>query len=258
MTAIAAFASMLQGAAVQAETLRMGTEGAYGPFNYVAENGEIKGFDIDIGNAVCTEMKVECKWSTNEWTGIIPALDAGKFDVMVASMAITKPRMEKGSFSNPYYFNAMRFAARKDLGLKEATPEALKGMVIGTQSGSVAVEALKQFFPDNQIKLYPKLGEAFLDMENGRLDLVLESKFAINDWMAKGVDCCEFVGEDFLLDGTIGTGMAFRRGDTALRDRANTALDAIVKNGKYTEVRAKYFGFDIMGKPKTASELYGK
>jgi polar amino acid transport system substrate-binding protein len=257
-TVLAALASALCIAAAHAETIRMGTEGAYAPFNLVTANGEIKGLDIDIGNAVCTEMKVACEWSTHEWTGIIPALDSGKFDVMVASMAITKARMEKVLFSDPYYFNAMSFVARKGLNLTNATPEAFKGLVIGTQSGSVAVEALKQFFPGNQVKLYPRLGEAFLDMESGRLDLVLESKFAISDWMTKGGDCCAFVGEEFLLDGTIGTGMAFRKGDTALRDRVNAALATIIKNGTYKQIRSRYFDFDIMGKPKTASELYGK
>ncbi|MES0884596.1 transporter substrate-binding domain-containing protein [Roseibium sp. SCP14] len=250
-------ASVIGAGIAQAETVRMGTEGAYAPFNFVAENGDIKGFDIDIGNAICAEMKVECEWSKHDWGGIIPALKSGKFDVMAASMAITEARMEQVNFSDPYYFNTMRFAALKDLGLTDATPDSLEGMIIGTQSGSVAVKVLQQYFPDNEIKLYPKLGEAFLDMESGRLDLVLESKFAIGDWMKDGVDCCEFVGEDFLLDGTIGTGMAFRKEDTDLQARVNAALAAIIENGTYDEIRARYFDFDIMGQPKAVSALYG-
>lgn len=254
--AAAALAAALPAGAAHAETIRIGTEGAYAPFNYVAENGEIRGFDVDIGNAICAEMNVECEWSTHEWGGIIPALNAGRFDVMVASMAITETRMEQVGFSQPYYFNAMRFAALKELEFDEASPQAFAGMVIGTQSGSVAVDVLQRFFPDNQVRLYPRLGEAFMDLENGRLDLVLESQFAIGDWMADGVDCCEFVGGSFLLDGTIGAGIAFRKDETELRERVNEALAAIIENGTYDEIRARYFEFDIRERPQTASELF--
>ncbi len=242
----------------QAETIRLGTEGAYAPFNSVSESGELNGFDIDIGNAICAEMEVTCEWSTHDWGGVIPALNSGKFDVLIASMAITDERMEKVAFSDPYYFNTMRFVALKELGLEDATPETLDGKVLGTQSGGVASKVLKQYFPDNDVKLYPKLGEAFLDMESGRLDLVLESKFALADWIADGVDCCEFVGQDFLLDGTIGAGMAFRKDGTDLRDRFNIALATIIENGTYDEIRAKYFDFDIRSKPIAVSELFAK
>ncbi|RKF17292.1 ABC transporter substrate-binding protein [Roseovarius spongiae] len=256
-TVMAAAALALGAGLAQAETIRVGTEGAYAPFNSVSESGELVGFDIDIGNAICAEMQVTCEWSTHEWGGIIPALNSGKFDVLLASMAITPERMEKVAFSDPYYFNTMRFAALKDLGLEDATPETLEGMVLGTQAGGVASKVLNQYFPDSEIKLYPKLGEAFLDMESGRLDLVLESKFALADWMNDGVDCCEFVGQDFLLDGTIGAGMAFRKEDADLRDRVNEALATIIENGTYDEIRQKYFEFDIRGKPIAVSELFG-
>ncbi len=95
-------------------------------------------------------------------------------------------------------------------------------------------------------------------MESGRLDLILESKFALADWMADGVDCCEFVGQDFLLDGTIGAGMAFRKDDTDLRDRVNVALAAVIESGTYDQIRAKYFDFDIRSKPIAVSELFAK
>ncbi|WP_281967809.1 transporter substrate-binding domain-containing protein [Roseovarius nanhaiticus] len=254
--AVAAFA--LGAGMAQAESIRLGTEGAYAPFNSVSQSGELNGFDIDIGNAICAEMEVTCEWSTHEWGGIIPALTSGKFDVLIASMAITEARMEEVAFSDPYYFNTMRFAALEELGLEDATPETLDGMILGTQAGGVASKVLNQYFPNNEIKLYPKLGEAFLDMESGRLDLVLESKFALADWMADGVDCCEFVGKDFLLDGTIGAGMAFRKDETALRDRVNTALATIIENGTYDEIREKYFDFDIRSKPIAVSELFTK
>ena len=258
LQACAAVALILTGAvSANAETIRMGAEGAYPPFNFVAEDGKLKGFDIDLGNAICAELKAECAWSVNEWSGIIPALQASKFDIIASSMAITEARMEQVSFSDPYYFNAMRFVALKELGLADVKPDAVKGLVIGTQSGSIAADMLKQFFPENEVKLYPTLGEAFLDMKSSRLDLLVESKIASADWLKQGEDCCVFVGEEFLQDGTLGAGLAFRKDDTALRDRVNAALAKLVSNGTYDTIRKTYFDFDIRKKPKNASELFG-
>ena len=237
-----------------AEKLRIGTEGDYKPFNYVTGSGEIKGFDYDIGQAVCAEMKVECEWSTHEWSGIIPALQSGKFDVMIASMAINDERQKQVDFTNPYYFNAMHFLARKDLEIKEISKEALKGKVIGTQTGSVAVETLREYFPDNEVKLYPSLSEVFLDMDSGRLDMVLESQMALSDWLTQdGGDCCEFTGKPFILDAAKGNAMAVRKENGDLVQRLNTALDAIMKNGTYDKIRQQYFDFDIMVRPVNAS-----
>lgn len=247
--------ALLSGAAAVGETIKVGTEGAYAPFNYVSASGQIQGFDYEIGQALCGEMKVECVWSTNEWLGIIPALQSKKFDLMIASMAITEARKQQVSFTSPYYFNAMRFVARKDLGIAAVSAKSLDGMVIGTQAGSVAVEVLKKFFPNNQMKLYPTLGEAFMDMENGRLDLVLESQLASSDWLAKdNVNCCVFVGDSFLLDDAQGTGIALRKEDTELLAKVNGALKAIMANGKYDSIRKKYFPFNIMERPVGASE----
>jgi polar amino acid transport system substrate-binding protein len=245
-------------ASASAETLQIGTEGAYAPFNYVSENGEIKGFDIDIGNAICAEMEVECEWSVHDWGGIIPALNAHKFDFMVASMAITEARMENVSFSDPYYYNAMRFLAVKELALEEATPERLKGLVVGTQQGAVSVPVLDAYFPDSEHKLYPKMTEALMDLESGRLDLALFSQFTAGEWLAGSSGCCEFVGESFLMDGTIGAGIAFRKQDDELRNRVNAALKTIMDNGTYETIRAEYFDFDIMTKPPYVSELFDK
>ena len=236
------------------EKLRIGTEGDYKPFNYVSPSGQIKGFDYDIGQAICAELKAECEWSTNEWSGIIPALQSSKFDVMIASMAINDERQKQVTFTNPYYFNAMHFIARKDLEIKEISKESLKGKIIGTQSGSVAVETLREYLPDNEVKLYPSLSEVFLDMENGRLDMVLESQMALSDWLARDSDgCCEFTGKPFILDSAKGNAMAVRKDNVKLVERLNSSLETIMKNGTYDKIRKQYFDYDIMIRPINAS-----
>ena len=240
--------------------IRMGSEGYYPPFNYFDSAGTIKGFDIDIRNALCEQMKVTCEWVTTDWDGIIPALNANKFDTILASMAITEKRREKVSFTKPYYFNAVRFVVRKDLNLTDAMPQDLKGLVIGTQSGTQEVKILNNFYPDSKVKRYPKLDDALLDLETGRVDAVLASQFVLGDWLDKQEDdgCCTFIGKRFVDDENLGTGIAVRKNDNELRENLNKAIDAIMADGTYTSIREKYFSFDIMTPPLKTSEMFGK
>lgn len=254
-----AIAVLANAAGAEDKTVRMGTEGYYPPFNFFDSAGEIKGFDIDIGNELCERMQVKCEWVTTDWDGIIPALNANKFDTIIASMTITDERSKIVSFSEPYYFNSIRFVAAEGHGLSNALPEDLEGLVVGTQSATGEVDILEEYFPDSELKLYPKLDDALLDLETGRVDLVLASQFVLGDWLKTDEGaCCEFVGETFLPDTAKGTGIAVRQDDGELRDALNAALAEIVADGTYTKIRDEYFAFDIMTKPKLASELLGK
>lgn len=244
-------------AAAQEKTVRMGTEGYYPPFNYFDSAGKVKGLDIDIGNALCNEMKVKCEWVTTDWDGIIPALNASKFDTIIASMSITDKRSKVVSFTKPYYFNSIRFVALKDSGLTSAMPSDLKGKVVGVQSGTTEVDIVKKYFPDCEIRLYPKLDEALLDLKSGRVDLALASQFVLHKWLAsddgKG---CHFVGTNFATDGNKGTGIAVRKSDEELRKALNEAITEIMENGTYKKIRSQYFDFDIMVQSIAASELF--
>lgn len=256
LIATVAAATFATGAVAQ-DTVRMGTEGYYPPFNFFDSAGQVKGFDIDIGNALCAEMKVTCEWVTTDWDGIIPALNANKFDTIIASMSITDERLNVVNFTDPYYFNAARFIAVKDAGLGNALPSDMSGKIIGTQESTLEVEVLQQYFPNSEIKLYPKLDDALLDLESGRVDAAYASQFVLGAWLAKEDGaCCEFIGEAARSDGNKGTGIAVRQSDTELLANLNKALAAIVANGTYDKIRSQYFDFDIMTTPNTATELY--
>ena len=119
-----------------ADVLRISTDGAYPPFSETNDKGEMIGFDIDIGKALCAEMKRECTFTQTDWDGLIPALKTGKIDVILASMNANEERKQSIDFTDPYYLNPGIFVRAK--GSTVALDEAgLKGKVIGVLRASV-------------------------------------------------------------------------------------------------------------------------
>lgn len=233
-----------------AEKIKIGTEGAYPPFNFIDPAGKIGGFDVDIGLALCERMKVECEVVAQDWDGIIPGLVAKKYDLIIASMFITEERKKQVAFTNPYYLAAMTHAAPKGAGFTEFTNEALKGKVIGAQSGTTQAEYITATYPDAEIKLYPTQDEANLDMVNGRLDLQVGDMLPLLDWVTKNADgkaCCELIGEPITDKKFVGegVGIAVRQEDNDLRERLNKALDEIRTDGTYKKINDKYFTIDV-------------
>ncbi|CAI2936191.1 ABC transporter substrate-binding protein [Aminobacter niigataensis] len=243
---LAALLLTLGGASAQ-EKLKIGTEGAYPPFNTVTADGKLAGFDVDIANALCAQMKVECEIVAQDWDGIIPALQGRKFDAIVASMTITDERKQQVDFTNKYYTTPLALIAPKDSALTSAEPDALKGKTVGAQASTTQSIYAEDHYAKvgAEVKLYPTQDEAVADLTNGRLDAVVADKFVLVDWIkTTGQDCCKMIGD---LDGTDSlTGIAVRKGDP-LREKLNAAIDAIVKDGTYAKINAKYFDFDIYG-----------
>ena len=246
---LAAAALAIGAGAAQAEMkkVRIGTEGAYPPFNSVDSAGKLVGFDIEIGEALCAKMKVECTFVAQDWDGIIPALLAKKYDVILASMSITDERKEKVAFTIPYYLTPGSFIAPKDTKITEITPAALKGKTIGAQSSTTGATYLEDKYKDSEIKLYPTQDEANADLAAGRLDAVLADKFVLYEWLEKSTDgkCCKFVGPDLKDVNPQGTGIAVRKEDNELREALNKAIQEINADGTFAKNNAKYFPFPI-------------
>ncbi|MGB3417519.1 MAG: ABC transporter substrate-binding protein [Mesorhizobium sp.] len=229
-----------------AEKIKIGTEGAYPPFNSLTADGKLEGFDIDIANALCAQMKAECEFVVQDWDGIIPALQAGKFDAIVASMSITEERKKQVAFTNKYYTTPLAVVALKDSDLTSTEPAAMAGKTIGAQASTTQSIYAQDFYTPAgaDVKQYPTQEEAVQDMLNGRLDAIISDKFVLTDWMKTASnDCCKLIGD---VAGTeTETGIAVRLGDDALREKLNAAIDAIVADGTYKKIQAKYFDFDI-------------
>ena len=251
--AIFAAAAALSFSAAQAEDmmkLKIGTEGAYPPFNNLTADGKLEGFDIDIANALCAEMKAECELVTQDWDGIIPALQAGKFDAIIASMSITDERKQKVDFSKKYYQTPPAIAVAKDSTIPNASPESLKGKSLGVQASTTHFNFAEAKYGESDIKGFPSAQEYQLDMASGRIDAVMDDVMVLRGWLATEAGaCCKLLGTvetDPKIHGE-GAGIAVRKGETALADKFNAAIDAIRANGEYKKIQDKYFDFDVYG-----------
>ncbi|MBB4007863.1 ABC transporter substrate-binding protein [Allorhizobium taibaishanense] len=240
--------SLFSGTAMAEEKLVIGTEGAYPPFNSLEADGSLTGFDIDIAKALCAEMKVTCTFKTNDWDGIIPALQAKKFDAIVASMSITPERLQKVDFSKKYYNTPPAIAVAKDSSIKSV--DDLKGKTLGAQVSTSHANYAEKHMAGSQLKLYPTADEYKLDMSNGRIDGVIDDIVVLTQWVKSDAgSCCKILTPlpiDPEING-VGAGIAVRKGETALADRFSKAIEAIRANGTYQKINAKYFDFDVYG-----------
>ncbi|MBL6932695.1 MAG: ABC transporter substrate-binding protein [Rhodospirillales bacterium] len=231
--------------------VKMGTEGAYPPFNFTDDKGQLQGFDVDVGNAICAAAGFECTWVVQDWDGMIPALLAKKYDTIIASMSITAERKEKIDFSDKYYNTPAKFFAKKGSGFT-VSEAGLKGKSVGVQRGTIHENFLRDNFGTVvEIKSYATQEEAYLDLASGRVDLGIADSVAADDGFLK-TDAgkgFEFVGPSFSDPKWFGdgAGVGVRKGDDKLRMAINDAIKKIRADGTYKKINDKYFEFDVYG-----------
>lgn len=230
--------------------LAIGTEGAYPPFNNIDADGNLVGFDIDIAKALCAEMGANCTFVKQDWEGIIPALQSGRFDAIISSMAITEEHRKKVDFTHAYYRTTPAIVVRKDSTLTGVTPEELKGFSLGVRGSTVHARYARAKYKESTIQAYKTIAGYQHDLAEGRLDAAMDNRIVLDDWLRTDAgQCCRILGTikpDPAIHGE-GAGIAVRKGDTDLVQRFNAALAAIRTNGTYKRINDKYFDFDIYG-----------
>ncbi|WP_312932462.1 ABC transporter substrate-binding protein [Pseudomonas sp.] len=232
--------------------LKIGIEAAYPPFAFKQPDGSLAGFDYDIGNALCAQMKAKCTWVEQEFDGLIPALKVRKIDAILSSMSITEDRKKSVDFTKRYYLTPARLVMKEGTAVGDSMDE-LKGKKIGVQRGSIHDRFAKEVLAPKGATVVPygTQNEVYLDVEAGRLDGTIADATLLEDGFLK-TDAGKgfaFVGPAF-TDAKYfgdGIGIAVRKGDDANRERINAAIDAIRANGTYKQIEAKYFNFDIYG-----------
>ena len=249
--------------------IKIGTEGAYPPWNGTNAAGELEGAEIDLAADLCARMNAECELVAQDWDGIIPALQNGKYDAIIAGMSITSERMEVINFSQGYANEPASFSVLKSsplaaLGssgkvnmdalndtssaLLDALKETLNGNVVGVQGSTTHENFVKQVLGDSvTMKSYDTQQNMELDLAAGRIDAALCDQGSMEAFMATdGGQNVAFIGPG-LGGGPFGggVGVGLRKADTDLLEMMNKAIDEARADGTLAEHFSKWFGKDI-------------
>lgn len=254
MRSILAFAAaaFLTATAAQAETLRVGTECTYHPFNYRTADGKLTGYDVDVANEVGKRIGAGIDYVCQEWKGMIPALLAGKFDLIVASMSITEQRLEQIDFSAPYRVSIGQFVGRPGLALfngDAVNPAGFDGVKIGLERATTYDTWLKAMVPSATVAYYDNNEAMYLDLAAGRVDAIMTNpmKAHLTFLSKEGNDRFQIIGPQIADEAYfgIGVGIGLRKGQDDLKTRVNAALKAMTEDGSLGEFGLRYFPFTI-------------
>lgn len=230
---LSAAAVALFAGAASADVVRMGTEGAYAPYNYIDDNGEVAGFERVLGDELCKRAEVECEWVTNDWDSIIPNLLSGNYDTIMAGMSITDERAEKVDFSDNYTppassaYAALSEGVDPTAGVAAAQASTIQSQYLA-ESGMTLME-------------FPTVQDAISAMKNGEAEVVFADKDTLIPTVEENADIF-WVGEEVNLDN--GIGMAFRKSDAELRDKFNAAIASVKADGTLNAMIAEHLGPD--------------
>lgn len=233
------------------DPVRIASEGARPPYNALDAKGELKGFEIDLGRALCARAKLSCVFVTQEWDQMIPGLKAGSYDAILSAMEPNDERRADVAFGQPYVRMPLTLMGeRADVAPASVSAEALKGKSIGVEAETPQAQWAADRFPGAEIKTYASLEEAILDMASDRVDFVLARKDAATDFLEKRKEghCCRLLLDaprdaDYLGEGFA---MAFRKNDVALRAAFDKALADMVADGSFATISWKYFPYKIL------------
>lgn len=222
------------------EEIKFAMEATYAPFEYMDENNQIQGFDVDLANALCKEMKATCTFHNQAFDSLIPALKFKRYDAAISAMDITEARLQQVNFSDAYYDNSAAFISIEG---KIADQAALEGKRIGVQNGSTHQSYLLEQLPGVTAVPYSSYQDAFIDMKNGRIDSVFGDTAVVAEWFKKE-DNLTYVGEQVTNQEYFGNGfgIAVNKSNPELVAQLNTALAAVKANGEYDKIFNKYFG----------------
>jgi polar amino acid transport system substrate-binding protein len=252
---LALLSLFLFGNSAQAETLRVGMECTYAPFNYRTADGDLTGYDVDVAKGVAEQIGAELEFVCQKWSGMIPALLANKFDLVVASMSITDKRKEKMDFSVPYRISVGRLVGPKNAGwdLFDSAgmphPANFKGLKIGLERSSTYAYWFAAKLPGAKVVFYDSSETMYIDLVNGRTDMIMTNPMKAHlkflskedgskfEFVSPQIDEVEYFG--------IGVGIGLRKGNDDLLARLNKAVTTLSNDGSLERYALKYFPFTI-------------
>ena len=237
--------------AAQAADLKVAIDPTYEPFTYKTPDGKPAGFDVDIANAVCAEIKRNCVFVEQVWDSMIPGLQARKYDVIVSSLSITEERKRVIDFSDRYYKTPSAIVVKK--GTEYSAPASLKGKRIGVLKGSTQEKwAMGELKPAGvNVIPYEAQDRVYLDINAGRLDGTVADKVEVHGGFLRKPEGKDYgyVGHDQYETKYYGEGIGIgmRKNQKDLKEQINKAIKTIRSNGTYDTIAKKYFDFNPYG-----------
>lgn len=226
------------GTTAQAQTVRLGTEGAYAPWNYIDDAGDVAGFEIELGNELCARAGLECEWVVNEWDTMIPNLVGGNYDGIMAGMSITDERLESIDFTMDYHPpDPSRFAAGADTNIDFSS---LSGVRIGVQGATIQSSYAEEHFgANNTILSYETADQSIADLSAGNVDVVLADAGYLKPIVSGSGGALKFDGPDVAIGGGVGIGL--RKADDELEEKFNAAIASVKADGTLNALLADFF-----------------
>ncbi|MER9708531.1 transporter substrate-binding domain-containing protein [Mesorhizobium sp. M0204] len=231
------------------DVLKVGMDPLYEPFSFLTPDGKLTGFDYEISSALCEAIDVTCDIQAIPYEGSISALQSGQIDALINTYTMSKERMQKFTMVGPYIRPTWRYIVRADSDI-DGTEATLKGKTIGVEksqggsSSKYADDTYKKYATEQQ---YDQVNQAILDLKAGRIDAVLgDENQLFYAYAKKQPSTYKMTGESLHIPGSEEQGFMLRKGDDKWAERLKTALDAIVKSGKYDQLSKKYFGKNIL------------
>ena len=246
MIVAAGCALAMMAGSVQAQDgrdIRIAFDVPYEPFEYRDDDGNLTGFEVELAEAMCEELKANCEFVTQAWDGMIPGLLARKFDAIMSSMSITEERAERVLFSEPYYNTPGGWFAPEGFDTDVTNMKAMEGKTVGVQRGTT----MDTYVTENMggvvtIKRYTTADDMVLDLEGQRLDVVFVD-YPVGEQTVLSKDGFKEVGKPVKLGQ--GVGVAMRKRDKDLAEEINAALETLKNDGTYDAIMEKYFSYDI-------------
>jgi len=222
--------ALTAGTALAQDMVRMGTEGAYPPYNFLNDDGEVDGFEREVGDELCTRAELTCEWVTNDWDSIIPNLVSGNYDTIIAGMSITEERDQVIDFTQPYYPpSASLYLGMAEMDLSEAVIAAQTGTIQAAHVASSGATLVEFATPEETVAAV-RAGEADAVLADG--DFLLP--------IAEEDPNLMIIGDPVPLGG--GIGMGVRESDGELKARFDAAIDSMKADGTLDQMIVKWFG----------------